>query len=98
MKNEIRLAFAELFLGDYSFLYDGRVPTYKISRTKNGRWFINSKRGFHFEGERIYINLDNFPNLKKILRNLEAIDPYLSVDGGRISLSKSMVKSKGASF
>ena len=94
MKNEIKLAFTELLLSKFDYFYDNRVATFKISRTRNGRWFINSKRGFHFEGERIYINIDNFPNLRRILRHLEASDPTLSVDGGRVSLNSKNVKSK----
>ena len=94
MKDEIKLAFNELLISKFNFFYDNRVRTFKISRTKDGRWFVNSKRGFHFEGERIYINLDKFPNLRRILRHLEASDPFLSVDGGRVSLNYLNAKSK----
>lgn len=91
----INKAFEELEKAGFVPKYDFQnQKVFRISRDKNGAWFMGAKNGYNYYQDRLYLNLEEGEPLKALLDSVVRKDTELFSLGGRVFISKDLIYKK----
>lgn len=65
--------------------------SYNILKQADGQWFKSTKSSLHDAASTTLLNLDEMPNLKKMIDIIDELDSDIKKEGGRLFISESLV-------